>query len=89
MTKETKESLSGKVTSWSIIGVVVAGTLLISGIADVSEGSGLMAKIFLLFIGAIIVVQVIPGIMLFSAMLKGIYGLFGKKVKVPLEQDKK
>ncbi|WP_224984761.1 hypothetical protein [Geomonas agri] len=89
MTKETKESLSGKVTSWSIIGVVVAGTLLISGIADVSEGSGLMAKIFLLFIGAIIVVQVIPGVMLFGAMLKGIYGLFGKKVKVPLEQDKK
>lgn len=89
MTKETKESLSGKVTSWSIIGVVVAGTLLISGIADVSEGSGVMAKIFLLFIGAIIVVQVIPGIMLFSAMLKGIYSLFGKKVKVPLEQDKK
>ncbi|QXE89335.1 hypothetical protein KP001_12805 [Geomonas subterranea] len=89
MTKETRESLSGKVTSWSIIGVVVAGTLLISGIADVSEGSGLMAKIFLLFIGAIIVVQVIPGIMLFSAMLKGLYGLFGKKVKVPLEDDKK
>ncbi|MBJ6750869.1 hypothetical protein [Geomonas anaerohicana] len=89
MTKETKESLSGKVTSWSIIGVVVAGTLLISGIADISEGSGLMAKIFLLFIGAIIVVQVIPGVMLFGAMLKGIYGLFGKKVKVPLEQDKK
>ncbi|QWV94106.1 hypothetical protein KP004_02645 [Geomonas oryzisoli] len=89
MTKEMKESLSGKVTSWSIIGVVVAGTLLISGIADVSEGSGVMAKIFLLFIGAIIVVQVIPGIMLFSAMLKGIYSLFGKKVKVPLEQDKK
>lgn len=89
MTKEMRESLSGKVTSWSIIGVVVAGTLLISGIADISEGSGLMAKIFLLFIGAIIVVQVIPGIMLFGAMLKGIYGLFGKKAKVPLEQDKK
>lgn len=89
MKKETKESLSGKVTSWSIIGVVLAGTLLISGIADVSEGSGMMAKIFLFFIGAIIVVQVIPGVMLFSAMLKGIYGLFGRKVKVPLVQDKK
>lgn len=88
MKKETRESLSGKVTSWSIIGVVLAGTLLISGIADVSEGSGMMAKIFLFFIGAIIVVQVIPGVMLFGAMLKGIYGLFGKKVKVPLEQDK-
>lgn len=89
MKKETRESLSGKVTSWSIIGVVLAGTLLISGIADVSEGSGMMAKIFLFFIGAIIVVQVIPGVMLFGAMLKGIYGLFGKKVDVPLEQDKK
>jgi len=89
MTKETRESLSGKVTSWSIVGVVLAGTLLISGIADVSEGSGIMAKIFLFFIGAIIVVQVIPGVMLFCAMLKGVYGLFAKKVKVPLEQDKK
>lgn len=88
MKKETENSLAGKVTSWSIVGVVLAGTLLISGIADVSEGSGIMAKLFLFFIGAIIVVQVIPGVMLFSAMIKGIYGLVGKKAKATAEEKK-
>jgi len=89
MKKENEDSLAGKVASWSIVGVVLAGTLLISGIADVSEGSGVMAKIFLFFLGAIIVVQVIPGLMLFGAMLKGIYGLFGKKSKAALREGKK
>jgi hypothetical protein len=89
MKNESEKTLAGKVASWSIVGVVLAGTLLISGIADVSEGSGMMAKIFLFFLGAVIVVQVIPGVMLFSAMVKGIYSMFGKKVKEPLEQSKK
>ncbi|HBG07917.1 MAG: hypothetical protein A2075_24430 [Geobacteraceae bacterium GWC2_58_44] len=89
MKKESEKTLAGKVASWSIVGIVLAGTLLISGIADVSEGSGMMAKIFLFFLGAVIVVQVIPGLMLFGAMLKGIYSMFGKKAKVPLEGTKK
>lgn len=89
MKTETAKSLAGKVTSWSIVGLVVAGTLLISGIADISEGTGTMAKIFLLFLGAVIVVQVIPGLMLLGAMLKGIYSLFGKKEKATLGESKK
>ena len=89
MKKESENSKAGKIASWSIVGLVVAGTLLISGIADVSEGSGVMAKIFLFFLGAVIVVQVIPGLMLFGAMLKGIYSMFGKKAKVTLSEDKK
>jgi hypothetical protein len=89
MKNESEKTLAGKVASWSIVGVVLAGTLLISGIADVSEGSGAMAKIFLFFLGAVIVVQVIPGVLLFSAMVKGIYSMVGKKVKAPLEQPKK
>ena len=89
MKKGTEDSLSGRVTSWSIIAVVLAGTLLISGVADISEGSGVMAKIFLLFLGAIIVVQVIPGVMLFGAMLKGIYGLVGRKAKATTGEGKK
>ena len=83
-----KESGNSSAASWSIIAVVAAGTLIISGIADVSEGSGVMAKMFLFFLGAVIVVQVIPGLMLFSAMLKGIYSLFSKKAKVPLASKK-
>jgi len=89
MKKESESSKAGKVASWSIVGLVLAGTLLISGVADVSEGSGVMAKIFLFFLGAVIVVQVIPGLMLFSAMLKGIYSMFGKKVKATVEEGKK
>ena len=89
MKTESGSAARGKVTSWSIIGLVVAGTLLISGIADISEGSGIMAKIFLLFIGAVIVVQVIPGFMLLGAMFKGICSLFGKKAKAAAGEDKK
>jgi hypothetical protein len=86
---KSENSVASKVASWSIVGVVLAGTLLISGIADVSEGSGVMAKIFLFFLGAVIVVQVIPGVMLFGAMLKGIYSMFAKKTKVTVVEDKK
>jgi hypothetical protein len=55
----------------------------------VSEGSGMMAKFFIFFLGAIIVVQVIPGVMLFGAMLKGIYSMFDKKSKVDVVEGKK
>jgi ABC-type Na+ efflux pump permease subunit len=84
-----KKTVSGKVASWTIVGLVLVGTLLISGIADVSEGSGMMAKFFIFFLGAIIVVQVIPGVMLFGAMLKGIYSMFDKKSKVDVVEGKK
>lgn len=89
MKTATEKSLAGKLTSWSIVGLVLAGTLLISGIADISEGSGMMAKIFLVFLAAVIVVQVIPGLMLLAAMFKGIYSLFGKKSKATLGESKK
>lgn len=84
-----QNSLAGKVTSWSIIGLVLAGTLLISGIADISDEGGIMVKVFWFFLGAVIVVQVIPCLMLFGAMCKGVYSLFGKKAKVTVAEDKK
>jgi hypothetical protein len=89
MKTKSESSSAGKVASWSIVAVVVAGTLLISGIADISAGSGMMAKVFLFFLGAVIVVQVIPGLMLLGAMLKGIYGMFGRKAKTGLGENKK
>ena len=89
MKTESKKLVTVNMASWSIVGLVLAGTLLIAGIADVSEGSGVMAKIFIFFLGAVIVVQVIPGLMLFGAMLKGIYSMFGKKGKEPVEEGKK
>jgi hypothetical protein len=75
------KSIFRRIASWSIIGILVAGSLLIFRIADIGEGSGLMARIFILFLGAIIVVQIIPGLMLLGAMLKAVCSMFGKKAK--------
>ena len=40
----------------------------------------LLATLFVAFLGAIIAVQVIPGLMLFGMMLKGLASLFRKEV---------
>ncbi|GFO54523.1 hypothetical protein GMSM_15300 [Geomonas sp. Red276] len=89
MKTKSENTLASRVSSWSIISLVVAGTLLIAGVADLSTASGVMAKLFLFFLAAVIVVQVIPGIMLLGAMLKGIYGMVGKKAKVAVGEEKK
>lgn len=89
MKTPTGKPASGQAVKWTIAGVVLAGTLLIFGIADLSEGSGAMAKIFFFFLGAVIVVQVIPGLMLFGAMLKALCGFFSKRVKVTVRNDSK
>jgi hypothetical protein len=89
-TGETKEiimktafnkSVTRKLTGLSIVGVVLAGSLLISGIVDLAPGSSVMTKIFFFFLGAIIMVQVVPCLVLFGAMFKAVAGLFGKKSK--------
>jgi hypothetical protein len=81
--KNEFKSTAGKV-SWSILALVVVGSVLISGIADLS-GSGIMTKAFVLFLGAILVMQVVPALMLISAMFKGVASIFNKKT---VEQKK-
>lgn len=76
-----------KIATCSIIGLVLAGAALISGVVDFSGQEGTMSKVFFLFLGAVIVVQVIPGLMLLGAMLKGVYSLVSKKSRVPVETD--
>jgi hypothetical protein len=78
MKTNAEKTVAAKIASWSIIGLVAVGTMLISGIADVSPGSSVMARVFFFFLSAIIVVQVIPGLMLLGAMLKAIVSLLGK-----------
>jgi len=84
MKTASKKSLTAKLVSLAIVAIVVTGALAISGVADVAEGSGVMAKMFILFLGAVIVLQVVPGIMLMVAMFKGAYSLVAKKVAVPV-----
>jgi hypothetical protein len=68
-----------KVANAMIIGMVIMGTVIFSVINQVSSGSELMPKIFLVFFGAIITVQVIPGLILLATMIKGVVSINQKK----------
>jgi len=87
MKTEAKKSVRGKV-SWSIIAAVLVGALAISGIADVS-GGGIMSKLFIMFLGAVIVLQIVPCVMLLGAMFKGVASLFHKKGHQTVTEGKK
>jgi hypothetical protein len=62
---------SQKLANAMIIGMVVVGTVVFALINQVSSGAELMPKLFLIFFGAIITVQVIPGLVLLATMIKG------------------
>jgi hypothetical protein len=89
MKTEAKKSSAGKIASWSIAALVLVGAAAIWGVADLSEKSTLMSKAFVFFISAVIVVQVVPGLMLLGAMLKGVCSLASKKVTVKVGSDGK
>jgi hypothetical protein len=79
-----KESVmkTGKIASFAIAALVLVGAIGIWAVADVSAKSSITSKAFIFFISAVIVVQVVPGIMLLGAMLKGVCSLASKKVAV-------
>jgi FtsH-binding integral membrane protein len=68
-----------KVANAMIIGMVVIGTVIFSVINQISSGAELMPKLFLIFFGAIITVQVIPGLILMGTMIKGVVSFSQKK----------
>jgi hypothetical protein len=88
MKAETNKTKTGKIASLVIVAAVVVGALAISGIADVSGGS-MMSKLFILFLGAVIVLQIVPCMMLLAAMVKGVASLFHKKEKAAAGGEKK
>jgi len=73
------KSKAEKVANAMIIGMVILGTVIFSVINQVSSGTELMPKIFLLFFGAIITVQIIPGLILLATMIKGFVKISQKK----------
>lgn len=78
--KAKKGVLKGKVLNVLIVALVLTGTALVAGIGDVSQGSSIMVRLFLGFLGAIIAIQIIPCLILFGAMVKGVFDLVrGKK----------
>jgi hypothetical protein len=68
-----------KIANAMIIGMVVVGTVIFALINQVSSGAELMPKLFLLFFGAIITVQVIPGLILLATMIKNVIAIGQKK----------
>jgi len=64
-----------------IIALVAAGAAVFVVVNHASSQRELMPTIFLAFLGAIITVQVIPGIVLLGSMLKGIINLVRKQVQ--------
>jgi membrane protein YdbS with pleckstrin-like domain len=83
MKRESGKTGMGKVTSWAIAALVLVGAGAIWAVADVSAQSSLMSKAFILFIGAIIVLQIVPGLMLLGAMFKGVFGMVTKSAPQP------
>jgi uncharacterized membrane protein YjjB (DUF3815 family) len=87
MRSESKKSAAGKIASFSIVVLVLVGAAAIMGVSEVSEKS-ILSKAFVFFVGAVIVVQVVPGLMLFGAMLKAVCSMAGKKVAAPVAAGK-
>ena len=73
------KSKTQKVANAMIIGMVIVGTVSFALINQASSGTELMPKLFLLFFGAIITVQVIPGLVLLATMIKGVVSIGQKK----------
>ena len=65
-------TVQGRIATSLVVALVIVGTAFVANIAGVAEGDGLMTKIFLVFFGAIVALQVIPGLMLIGAMLRGL-----------------
>lgn len=68
-----------KVANVMIIGMVIVGTVIFAVINQASSGADLMPKLFLLFLGAIITVQVIPSLILLATVIKGVVTIARKK----------
>ncbi len=74
-----KKPATGKLATCLILAIIGGGMALLPAVADIDKGSGIMTTLFVAFLGAIIAVQVIPGLMLFGMMLKGLASMFRKE----------
>jgi membrane protein YdbS with pleckstrin-like domain len=80
MKTENKKSNTMKVINVMIVAVVAAGSAVFVMLNQASAGRELMPTIFLAFLGAIITVQVIPGVVLLGSIMKGVFSLGRKQV---------
>lgn len=74
MKESGKKSWGEVAANGIIIAMVVLGTMLFVNLPAATESEGLMSKIFIGFIGAIITIQIIPALVMVGAMVKGAAG---------------
>lgn len=85
--KEDKiKKFTQKAANLMIVGLVLFGTCALMFFNQVTDGAEGMSKLFLLFFGAIITVQIVPGILLLGTMIKGALSL-GKKQEATVETN--
>jgi len=72
------KSSTRKVVNMLMIVMVVAGAIAFTVMSTNHVDGELMSRMFLIFFGIILTVQIIPGLMLFGVMLKEVCGLGSK-----------
>lgn len=77
--KLVPSTVGGKIGLSVVLAFILVGAVLLGGTNGDAEGTGLMVKLFLIFLGAVIAVQVIPGMLLFGAMVKALTSLTRKE----------
>jgi hypothetical protein len=65
-----------------ILFVVASGTALISFVNVTSLGLAPLQVLFLTFVAVIVAIQIIPAILLFVAMIKGIFSRTQKRSEI-------
>lgn len=80
MKTNTPVSKTKKLINLMIIGMVAAGAVVFTVFSQASAGKELGSTLFLAFFGAIITVQLIPGVVLLGSILKGIINIGRKQV---------
>ena len=63
--------------------MVIAGIITFSLMNKTHTDGDLISRLFLVFFGLIITAQIIPGLILFGAMLKGAFSSSRKQQEVP------
>ncbi len=75
------KSSTRKIVNMLMILMVVAGAIAFTIMSTTHADGELMSRLFIIFFGVIITVQIIPGLMLFGIMLKEVCGL-GRKAEI-------
>lgn len=71
------KSTSEKIANVMIVAMVVVGTIVFGAVNNAGGGE-IMSKVFIAFLGAIITIQVIPGLLLLWAMIRGVSSIANK-----------